>query len=231
MMFLAIEDQLNEYDNEFDKLDEAETNQNASSMLQTELTEKRASNKRKAKKNEPNINNFSFDSDGTLTLETINIKTITMKYYLIDAELLFSKSPFLTTNAEQFSYVAPFTQVKVEVHPQTATEQQLLVTSTKKVPLPETLKETNANTVVEINAGEIQKFTSFYQNKLKVILMKTIGELKVCDMQNKPLQRVYVKVYARHVKTGKDFFYRDGYTDIRGKLDYTQTPGDKLKDV
>ena len=34
----------------------------------------------------------------------------------------------------------------------------------------------------EINAGEIQKFTSFYQNKLKVILMKTIGELKVCDM-------------------------------------------------
>ena len=95
MMFLAIEDQLNEYDNEFDKLDEAETNQNASSMLQTELTEKRASNKRKAKKNEPNINNFSFDSDGTLTLETINIKTITMKYYLIDAELLFSKSPIL----------------------------------------------------------------------------------------------------------------------------------------
>ena len=61
--------------------------------------------------------------------------------------------------------------------------------------------------------------------------MKTLGELKVSDMQNKALQRVYVKVYARHVKTGKDFFYRDGYTDIRGKLDYTQTPGNKLKDV
>ena len=51
--------------------------------------------------------------------------------------------------------------------------------------------------------------------------MKTLGELKVCDKQNKPLQRVYVKVYAKHIKTGESFFYRDGYTDIRGKLDYT----------
>lgn len=67
--------------------------------------------------------------------------------------------------------------------------------------------------------------------KLKVTIMKTVGELKVCDLQNKPLPRVYVKVYAKHVVTGKDFFYRDGYTDIRGKLDYTQTCGDQLKDV
>ena len=67
--------------------------------------------------------------------------------------------------------------------------------------------------------------------KLKVTIMKTVGELKVCDLQKKPLPRVYVKVYAKHVFTGKDFFYRDGYTDIRGKLDYTQTCGDQLKDV
>jgi len=26
-------------------------------------------------------------------------------------------------------------------------------------------------------------------------------------------------------------FYRDGYTDIRGKIEYAQTSGDKLKDV
>ena len=40
-----------------------------------------------------------------------------------------------------------------------------------------------------------------------------------------------MKVYAKHIKTGDSFFYRDGYTDIRGKLDYTLTGGDKLKDV
>lgn len=31
-----------------------------------------------------------------------------MKYYLIDAEILFSRSPFVQDQAEQFSYVKPF---------------------------------------------------------------------------------------------------------------------------
>ena len=233
-MFLAIEDQLNEYDNEFDQLGEAANDPNllaVSNASQTETSQKKTVNKRAAKKSEPNITHFAFDNDGTLNLETVNIKSVTIKYYLIDAELLFSKSPFLTTNAEQFSYVAPFQQVKVEIHPETATEQQLVATSAKKIPLPDSLKEMNANTVVEINAGEIQKFIPFYQIKLKVNIMQTLGELKVCDLQNKPLPRVYVKVYARHVFSGKDFFFRDGYTDIRGKLDYTQTAGDKMKYV
>ena len=230
-MFLAIEDQLNEYDNEFDQLGEAANDPNllaVSNTTQTETSQKKTVNKRAAKKSEPNISHFAFDNDGTLSLETVNIKSVTIKYYLIDAELLFSKSPFLTTNAEQFSYVAPFQQMKVEIHPETATELQLVTTSTKKIPLPDSLKEMNANTVVEINAGEIQKFIPFYQIKLKVNFMQTLGELKVCDLQNKPLPRVYVKVYARHVFSGKDFFFRDGYTDIRGKLDYTQTAGDKM---
>ena len=44
-----------------------------------------------------------------------------------------------------------------------------------------------------------------------------------------PLPRSYVKVFS---KTNKgEVFYRDGYTDIRGKFEYSQTSGDKLKDV
>jgi len=43
------------------------------------------------------------------------------------------------------------------------------------------------------------------------------------------LPRSYVKVFS---KTNKgEVFYRDGYTDIRGKFEYSQTSGDKLKDV
>ena len=102
MMFLAIEDQLNEYDNEFDKLTEAQNDPNqieSTSAPKTETFEKRTS-KINAKKRIPTINHFAFDTEGTLTVETMNIKSITVKYYLIDAELLFSKSPFLTTNAE-----------------------------------------------------------------------------------------------------------------------------------
>ena len=31
--------------------------------------------------------------------------------------------------------------------------------------------------------------------------------------------------------SGKETFYRDGYTDIRGKFEYAVTSGDKLKSV
>ena len=37
----------------------------------------------------------------------------------------------------------------------------------------------------------------------------------------KPLPRVYVKVYAETPGAGKPKFFKDGYTDLRGKFDYT----------
>ena len=66
---------------------------------------------------------------------------------------------------------------------------------------------------------------------MKVTVLESYGELKVCDMAGKPLSKVYVKVYAIHKHSKHDFFFRDGYTDIRGKIDYAQTSGDKLKNV
>ena len=53
------------------------------------------------------------DADGTLTLESTNIKQITVKYYKIDAEILFSRAPFLKDNADEFSYVKPSYSVVV----------------------------------------------------------------------------------------------------------------------
>ena len=45
------------------------------------------------------------------------------------------------------------------------------------------------------------------------------------------LPKVYVKVFYKHMYSSNDLFFRDGYTDMRGKFDYAQTSGDKLKDV
>ena len=36
----------------------------------------------------------------------------------------------------------------------------------------------------------------------------------------KPLPGVYVKVFVRISGSGTAQFYKDGYTDIRGKFDY-----------
>ena len=67
---------------------------------------------------------------------------------------------------------------------------------TQQIGLPNELKNMNANLVIEINGGNLQKFHTFYQNQLKVTVLENFGELKVCNLAGKPLPRVYVKVYA-----------------------------------
>ncbi len=65
-------------------------------------------------------------------------------------------------------------------------------------------------------------------------MTEAFGELKVTEKESgKLLPRVYVKVFAQKKggSTSSPFFYKDGYTDIRGKFDYAQTSGNRLKDV
>ena len=68
---------------------------------------------KKSKAQEPILMPAKIDADGTLTLESTNIKQITVKYYKIDAEILFSRAPFLKDNADEFSYVKPSYSVVV----------------------------------------------------------------------------------------------------------------------
>ena len=64
-------------------------------------------------------------------------------------------------------------------------------------------------------------------------LTEAYGELKVTEKESgKALPRVYVKVFAQKKggSASSTFFIKDGYTDIRGKFDYAQTSGNRLKD-
>ena len=70
--------------------------------------EARRKNLANALRREPNISQIDVDAEGTISVETSNIQTLTVKYYLINAELLFSRSPFLQDNTESFSYVMPY---------------------------------------------------------------------------------------------------------------------------
>ncbi len=65
-------------------------------------------------------------------------------------------------------------------------------------------------------------------------MTEAYGELKVTEKDTgKPLPRIYVKVFSQ--KNGQSqnqaTFFKDGYTDIRGKFDYAQTSGNRLKEV
>ena len=68
-----------------------------------------------------------------------------------------------------------------------------------------------------------------FSNNLRVTITSAYGFLKVTDAKTgKPLPKVYVKVYYRRSRTDKGSFYKDGYTDLRGRFDYTSLNTDEL---
>jgi hypothetical protein len=50
------------------------------------------------------------------------------------------------------------------------------------------------------------------------------------EESGKPLSKTYVKVYAK-MKGGEVKFFKDGYTDLRGKFDYVSLNTDELDRV
>ena len=46
---------------------------------------------KKSMRREPNISYIEVDEKGEVSIESVNIKEITLNYYIIDAEILFSR--------------------------------------------------------------------------------------------------------------------------------------------
>ncbi len=104
--FLEILDQLNEYDGEVDEEELKQSIDGADLATMTE-EQKRLKLKQSMKK-EPRLSFELSETDkALLEIDSANIKQIAIKFYIIDAEILFSRTPFLKTNTEEFSYVKP----------------------------------------------------------------------------------------------------------------------------
>lgn len=77
--------------------------------------------------------------------------------------------------------------------------------------------------VIEINGENKQIFKTYYSTQIKVQMNEAYGELKVTDQEGKVLPKVYVKVFYQKKgdSTTNAQFFKDGYTDIRGKFEYS----------
>jgi hypothetical protein len=149
-----------------------------------------------------------------------NLETVTVRYYLMDVELLFSRQPFMQKYAGQFSYIQPNHVQEVRL-PAKKTAAAF--------DLPDRFH--NRNVMVEITGRGVKKSEAYYSNALALRLIETYGQLKVADARTgRPLPKVYVKVYAR-MKNGRTRFYKDGYTDLRGRFDYTSLNTNELDHV
>jgi hypothetical protein len=149
-----------------------------------------------------------------------NITTIEINYYLMDIELLFSRQPFVKEIAGQFAVIKPNQKQKVELNP-----------AIDKIDIPIPAEFINKNVMVEISAAGKVKTQTYYPHSLRVSLMEQYGILKVTNKKNStPISKVYIKVYGRQ-KDGQIVFFKDGYTDLRGKFDYASLSTNQLDSI
>jgi hypothetical protein len=144
-----------------------------------------------------------------INLNFQNLKSVRVNFYEMDVELLFSRNPFVQQFRGQFGAIRPNQVVEAKL-PEKGT--------THVIPLPAIF--TNKNVLVEITGGGETKTQAYYSNALAVQLIENYGQVKVTHQKtNQPVPKAYVKVYAR-MADGQVKFYKDGYTDLRGRFDY-----------
>ena len=89
----------------------------------------------------------------------------------------------------------------------------------------------NRNVLVEVRGSGLVRSQAYYSNSLAVQVIEPYGQVRATDAQTrKPVAKVYVKVYARQ-RDGRVRFYKDGYTDLRGRFDYTSLNTNDLENV
>lgn len=163
----------------------------------------------------PVVNDISINQDtGNITIDSVSIDTFQVKYYPIDAEILFSSSPFVEEQIETFSYVMPFSEMNV----QTKKDSNIV-----EVLLPQNLK--GKNMIIEVKSNYSWKFLNLFSCDLTVQVKELLGEIRVLLKKDmKQLDSIYVKVFVK-TKDGKEKFFKDGFTDFLGNFQYAHASG------
>ncbi len=155
-----------------------------------------------------------------VTLRHKNLKMAKISYYLMDIELLFSRKPFVQEVSGQFSIISPnhSEEIQFEGQPEKI-----------RLALPEKFRDRNL--MIEISGGGLTRSVAYYPHSLSVSMIESFGQVQVRHQETeKPVVSAYIKVYAR-LKDGQVVFYKDGYTDMRGRFDYASLSTSQLDNV
>ncbi len=144
-----------------------------------------------------------------VTLRYKNLEKVEVRYYEMDVEFLFSTHPFVQQGSGSFAYIKP-----------NRSESRGLDKNKVELAFDLPAAFQNSNVLIEVRGGGITRRKAYYANSLAVQWIENYGQLKVTHKKTgRPLSTVYVKVFAR-LPNGRVRFYKDGYTDLRGRFDY-----------
>lgn len=169
--------------------------------------------------------NFDFAVEaGKIAVSFQNISSARINFYEMDVELLFSHNPFVQQFSGQFNSIKPNLSADVRLKPIEGKTQ-----GRETISIPDALR--HKNVLVEIIAGGQTKSQAYYSHSLAIQVVENYGQIKVTDqVAGGPVAKAYVKVYAQ-LSDGRVKFYKDGYTDLRGRFDYASISTDDLDEA
>ena len=145
-----------------------------------------------------------------LRIDHRRTKEATVNLYGVDLELLFSKAPFVREDLQRMAMVRPQRSDVV---------QFAEATGVGKFEFDNNLKRQTL--LVEVVAGASRSTALYYGGEITTYVSEAYGQLQTTDAKtHRPISKAYVKVFARYAD-GSVRFYKDGYTDLRGRFDYT----------
>ncbi|KAL4487468.1 hypothetical protein ABPG72_006988 [Tetrahymena utriculariae] len=206
-LFVNLQNQLTEYDGEV--LDESEIAEN------TDLSK----NLKNAEKEQ--AINFEIQ-DKKLIVYYQYAETAEINLYQLDIEVLFSTQPFMEGgNRNEFTFIKPNHTIKLNFEKLSTLEKQV-------VDIP--AEYANKNLYIQLVSSSGVQIVSYFSSSLKIQMIEKYGQVKILDEQNTPLQKVYVKCFAKYKDDSVQFF-RDGYTDLRGRFDYALSSSSDINQV
>ncbi|CAD8195213.1 unnamed protein product [Paramecium octaurelia] len=206
-LFYEVMNLLAEFDGDEDKISERKTDEN------------KQKNQDQANKEEQL--EFVVEND-QIKITYANIHSISIEHYLIDLEVIFSKNPFLSDqNYNNYTYTKPIYSSK---HPLkfTQTQQQLTIL------FPDNLK--HKNQIIQIKGDTKIVSHHYIETKLQINITENSGQLRISNQEGKYLEKIYIKTFVKK-NDGQNQFYKDGYTDLRGRYDYATLDSQTLEKV
>jgi len=150
---------------------------------------------------------------------------VMLEFWVMDLEMLFSVQPFAVT-MDSYRFMQPNHIIK-----------NIKLSGGKKtvVDIPSDLR--NANAIIRLTWGVEGKevVINDYDNEIDVQVSRDVGEVRVVSTEQKscdePVAGAYCKVYSKN-SDGTTQFYKDGYTDIRGRFNFRDiSTSDQIKAV
>ena len=185
----------------------------------------------------PPMADFKVGNNNVVVVRHRGVKEVTVEYYSIDAETMFSASPMIfsdqgesesgstsgdsggSSNSSSASYrllkpngVDPHS-VKRAIH----TDGILMI--------PILSQYLNSNVMISIKTSPptARMWKAYYSQTILVQCLEQSGHLKVLSKtEGRPVRGSYVKVYAELKNGGDSMFWKDGYTDLVGRFAYAQ---------